>query len=301
MKQNKVAIITRTKNRNILLNRAIHSVLGQTYTNWLMVIVNDGGQPESVDQLVAKHKQAFNGRCQVMHNPHSLGMEAASNKGIKSCDSEYVIIHDDDDSWQPTFLEACVAFMDDNTFSSVAGVITYSTRYIETVDNEKVTTKHTEPFNVWLKSVTLYRMASSNVFPPISFLYKRTVFDEIGYYRESLPVLGDWEFNLRFIERYDIGLIPEELANYHHRLQISEGELGNSVIKDAYKHKFYDTLLRNELLRKDLKRKALGMGYLVNLSESFENVHMQIAPLETVLHRMRESKMMRWIKKAFRL
>ncbi|MGR9051111.1 MAG: glycosyltransferase family 2 protein [Gammaproteobacteria bacterium] len=99
-----VAIITRTKNRNILLRRAIESVLGQHFRNWLMVIVNDGGDAEAVDRLVAEYESQFRGRSKVIHNPNSLGMEAASNVGIKNSDSRYLVIHDDDDSWHPAFL-----------------------------------------------------------------------------------------------------------------------------------------------------------------------------------------------------
>jgi len=301
MDRPEVAIITRTKNRNILLQRAIESVLGQSFQDWKMVIVNDGGDPKGVDQLINTYSDKFKGRCSIIHNPESLGMEAASNVGIKSCDSNYVIIHDDDDSWQRDFLTKTVTFLQNTPSPTVKGVITYSTRYIETIKNNQVKIQYTEPFNLWLKSVSLFRMAEGNVFPPISFLYKRSVYDEIGLYRETLPVLGDWEFNLRFIEKYDIGLIPEELANYHHRLQIDEGELGNSVIKDDYKHKFYDTMLRNELLRNDLSKQKLGMGYLVNLGNSFGNIHSQIAPIEAVLNKLRKSRMVRRIKGLLRL
>jgi len=301
MKKTEVAVITRTKNRNLLLRRAIESVLGQTHQDWQMVIVNDGGEAQGVEALVAEYEEPFKGRCSIVHHPQSLGMEAASNAGIKSCDSQYVVIHDDDDSWQSEFLTKCVKFLKDNRFASVKGVTSYSTRYIETVKDNKVTVQYTEPFNLWLKSVSLFRMAQGNVFPPISFLYERSVYEEIGFYREDLPVLGDWEFNLRFIEKYDIGLIPEELANYHHRLQISEGEMSNSVIKDDYKHKFYDTMLRNELLRGDLAQQKNGMGYLVNISHGFGLVQSQIAPIEAVMDRMRQSRMIRRIKGLLRL
>ncbi|WP_368859267.1 glycosyltransferase family A protein, partial [Xenorhabdus bovienii] len=47
-----VGIVTRTKNRAVLLRRALESVKDQTYPHWQLVIVNDGGQPEPVDALV---------------------------------------------------------------------------------------------------------------------------------------------------------------------------------------------------------------------------------------------------------
>ena len=53
MPQAAVAIITRTKDRPLLLRRAVESVLGQTHADWVHVIVNDGGDPAAVEQVVA--------------------------------------------------------------------------------------------------------------------------------------------------------------------------------------------------------------------------------------------------------
>jgi glycosyltransferase involved in cell wall biosynthesis len=297
--RSKIAVITRTKNRKILLRRAIESVLGQTFQDLVMVIVNDGGVKQDVEDLVKEYSDKFRGRCAIIHNETSVGMEAASNIGIKSSDSEYVVIHDDDDSWHPLFLEKCVSFLDSNPYPSVAGVTTYSTRILEKIDGDKVITEYEEPYNTWLKSVTLYRMCAGNIFPPISFVYKRRVFDEIGYYREDFPVLGDWDFNLRFMSKYDIFLIPEELAYYHHRLTIKDGIYSNSVVIDDSKHVFYDALLRNELLRKDLEKNTIGMGYLVNISKSFDVLHGQIYPLQRFLEKLKQFRWLRRLKKYF--
>jgi len=293
-----VAVITRTKNRPLLLERAINSVLSQTFSDWQMAIVNDGGDINSVEALIEKHRNDFNGRVVTIHNPHSLGMEAASNVGINSTKSNYVVIHDDDDSWRPQFLEKTVDFLQRAAFPNIKGVITHSTRIVEIIKNDnaiKIKTK--ESFNTWLENVSLYRMAAGNVFPPISFLFQRAVFDKIGLYNESLPVLGDWEFNLRFLRYFDIGVVPELLANYHHRLTINSGDYSNSVIGDNDKHKFFDNLLRNQWLRSDLDNQKVDIGYLMNIAQSFEKVHGQLFPFETVLRKMIQNKVIRRIGK----
>lgn len=267
-KQPMVDIITRSKDRILLLRRAMASALDQTFQDWRMVIVNDGGNREEVEKLVREHEGRFQGRCRLIHNPTSLGMEAASNRGITASDSPYLVIHDDDDSWHPTFLEECLTFLEAKAYPSVGGVITHSTKIVERIDREKVIVERQEPYNSWVLSVHIARMIVENMFPPISFLYKRSVLDEIGGYDEQLPVLGDWEFNLRFLEKYDIYVIPKALANYHHRLSTSELKYGNSIIRDINKHVVYDTLLRNRLLRRDMAAGRIGMGYLVNFGRS---------------------------------
>lgn len=299
IKSARVAVITRTKNRIILLKRAIRSVLDQEFQDWIQVIVNDGGDPAEVDALVAAHADEYKGRCLVIHNPQSLGMEAASNVGLKASDSEFVVIHDDDDAWHPSFLLRCVGFFDDNGYyrlnTPMGGVITYSTRVLESIEDGAVKIHYTESFNTWLQAVSLYRLAAGNVFPPISFLFKRQVLHEVGYFREDLPVLGDWDFHLRCAERFEIGLIKEELAYYHHRIALTNNVYGNSVIAGDDKHKIYDVLLRNEYLRQDMAQGRVGLGHLTNLSKSFETLHAQISPLELVLRRARDSRLGRWL------
>ncbi len=75
----RVAIITRTKDRPILLRRAIRGVLDQTFRDWVLVIVNDGGSPEGVELVVDEMADELNGRALVLHHPIPLGMQTAAN------------------------------------------------------------------------------------------------------------------------------------------------------------------------------------------------------------------------------
>ena len=244
----KVAIITRTKNRNILLWRAYYSVKKQTYRDFIWVIVNDGGEKEGVESIATEARNN-DIDVQILHHEQSKGMEAASNAGIRSCESEYIVIHDDDDSWEADFLEKTVDFLDNEPLFS--GVITHTLLVNEIIENNSPRTTSSYGFNTWLKSVYLMEMMMVNSFPPISFLFKRDVYDKVGGYNESLPVLGDWDFNIRFLKEADIGVIPELLALYHHRDTITDENnvYGNTVNAGISKHVRYDAILRNHYLR----------------------------------------------------
>ena len=93
--KNTAAVITRTKDSVLLLERAINSVLYQTFTNWTHVIVNGGGNRTVLNELLSKYEAHYAGRLQVISHEVPLGMEAASNVGIKKSDSKYLLIHDD--------------------------------------------------------------------------------------------------------------------------------------------------------------------------------------------------------------
>jgi glycosyltransferase involved in cell wall biosynthesis len=257
----KVAIITRTKNRRILLWRALESVCRQSFRDFIWVVVNDAGEKEGVDAIAAEAvKRGL--EVKVLHREKSTGMEAASNAGIRSCRSEYIVIHDDDDSWEPDFLKKTVAFLDNEPL--FAGVITHTLLVNEVIKDNVPRTTSSYGFNTWLKSVYMMEMLMVNSFPPISFLYKREIYDRIGGYDESLPVLGDWDFNIRFLKVADIGVIPELLALYHHRDTITDaGDVyGNTVNAGVSTHIRYDAILRNHYLRTSPQ----DLGVLANLA-----------------------------------
>ncbi len=298
MSQPAVAVVTRTKDRAVLLRRAMESVLSQTAGDWIHVVVNDGGDPAPVDRLAAGLADRYAGRLVVVHNPRSLGMEAASNVGLRAADSRYVVIHDDDDSWEPEFLAATTAFLDAQEGTTIAGVVTHSVRIDERIEGDRVEIDRRAPYNEWVRSITLFRMAGGNMFPPISFLFRRTMLDEVGYYREDLPVLGDWDFNLRFLARRDIGVLPRPLALYHHRPSSTDPAYANSIFGAQDKHALYDALIRNELMRRDLDAGRLGLGTLVNLGQHlsllelklnalFDAARFSFRVLETVLSPLR--------------
>jgi len=298
MQSPRVAIITRTKNRAALLRRAVDSILAQTFPDWMHWVVNDGGDPGPVEELLAGYRDRYQGRLGIIHNPTSLGMEAASNVGIRAGTSKYLVIHDDDDTWQPEFLARCVAYLDappPALHTPIAGVICYSTRILEEFDGQTAKEVSRAPFNTWMNGVSLYRLAASNCFPPISFVFSRAAMEDVGLFREDLPVLGDWDFHLRFAARYEIGLIREQLANYHHRMEVTSGDYGNSVVAGDDKHRRYDHLLRNDLLRQDLAAGRPGLGMLVNVANSFEILHLQLNQVQPLWQRLRGFRLARWL------
>lgn len=261
-----VAVITRTKDRPFLLERAVRSVLKQTFQDWLHVVVNDGGDPAPVERLLRAHAQVYAGRVILMSAEESLGMEAASNLGIRGSVSDYVLIHDDDDSLQPAFLERALGYLDAANWPTLKGVITLSNLVYERIEGDTIVVQGTSLYREMSGCVGIAEMAVVNQFPPISFLYHRDVLDEIGLYDERLPVLGDWDFNLRFLSSFDIGVFPEPLANYHQRPTTSSAQYGNSLFAQKERHAFYDRIIRNGQLRAAHAQGMPALGLLLNIA-----------------------------------
>ena len=165
----KIAVITRTKNRPLLLPRAAESVLSQNLSSMVWVVVNDGGAKHEVDIVADDFRDRSVGEVIVVHNETSKGMEAATKIGIASSDSDYIVVHDDDDSWEPGFLSKCLDFLGGNM--SYQGVITLTTTIKEKIKGSTVTRLDSQAFNAHLKSVDLPHLAIRNQFPPISFMF----------------------------------------------------------------------------------------------------------------------------------
>lgn len=258
-----VAVVIRTKNRPLFLIRALDSVLAQTYEDWVGIVVNDVGDHDSVDAAVAAVADRAHGRLHVVHNSVSRGREAAMNTGIHASSSTFVVIHDDDDSWAPTFLQETVGYLQEH---KVSGVATRTEVVYEHIEDGVIVIERRELLATDKHDLTLLDMIGRNYAPPISVLYRREIHDDIGDYDESLPVLADWDFMLRLLGRFDMGYIDgPPLAFWHHR-PTAVGDEGNSSLAGREEHVRWDGLIRDRYLRADLDRQG-GLGYLLYLSE----------------------------------
>ena len=211
-----------------MLARAIASVQNQTFRDWTLIIVNNGGNPGPVEDVVRVAKSATPcGDIQVLHLSERVGMEEASNRGLAATESDFFAIHDDDDSWNARFLEVAVDGM--RAHPSAAAVVTGIYRIHELYRDGKIRPVHSEKFYLSEERLTFRGMIGNNTFPPIAALFQRRLLSEIGEFDSSLPVLGDWEFNLRAVLAGGFVYIPERLANYHTRTPDSETASGNSI------------------------------------------------------------------------
>lgn len=250
-----VAIIMRSRNRSLLLDRALRDVLQQTVTDWTLVVVNDGGDRAEVDPVVDRYRLQLGDRVQVIHHEAARGMEAASNAGIRASDSEFITIHDDDDEWHPEFLERTLAYL---AHHDDAGVAVRTELVYERITDGTIEEISREIFQPQLQSITLFDTLRHNRCVPISLLYRRSVHDRIGFYDESLSVVGDWEFQLRLLQQHTLAFLSEEPLAFWNQRRDATGDLGNSVIVGDAEHKRLDQLVREIHLKEHVGQSGLG-------------------------------------------
>ena len=242
-----ITVVMRTYERPVLLARAIASVQLQKFTDWELIVVNNGGQPSVVDAVVRTAMNSTpSGTIRVLHLADRVGMEEASNAGLAATDSEFFVIHDDDDSWDARFLEVAVSALRNapNAVAAVTGV----TRIYETFRGGKVWPVSHEDFPLSQGRLTYRGMIGGNTFPPIAALFRRSVLTTVGNFDSSLPVLGDWEFNLRAVTVGEFAFVAERLAHYHTRTLDSDAVSGNSIIVGEELHRSVKLQLQDRWL-----------------------------------------------------
>jgi len=283
-----VAIIMRTKNRLLLLPRAFGSVLLQKFSRWHLYLVDDGGDRDALEKLLNVYRPVFGDRLTVIHHEKSLGMEAASNAALAAGTEEFVIVHDDDDSWDVDFLLNTVLFMSSPENTGYLGVATDCFVINEIIEDDGSVRELDR--HIWGRedgAADYTRMLSWNAFAPICFLFKRSIIAEIGLFDAKLPVLGDWDFNIRLMKKGDIGHICKPLAHYHHRHMAESSIYANSLTSDINSNKLQNILLRNRLLRDFLEKQPESLGFLMALLQPLRETNEKTGRTEHALNELR--------------
>lgn len=277
----KVAVLVRTKNRPLLLQRALASISAQTTDERVVtVVVNDGGEPAEVDRLVAASGVADS--AVVVHHEESRGRSAALNAGLAASEAECFAIHDDDDSWHPDFLARTLAYLD--ATPAAASVAARTEVVHEEIDGDVVRETGREVLARDWSEVTLAQTAWQNYVPPIAMVVRTAVVDTIGTFDPELPVLEDWDFNLRLLAHAPMGFVDgEPLAFWHQRPSVS-GDLGNSVVGESSDHDAYDHRIRDSYLRRDLAGEGTGLGAYLATARLLRNMAADADHHATTLH-----------------
>lgn len=257
-----VAIILRTRNRPLLLGRALAGIIAQTHGAWHLYVVNDGGDPAAIGTLLGLHGAALAGRVTTIHRaapPH--GPWPAAETGLAAIGAEgLVCLHDDDDSWEPGFLATVSAFLNDPAHAGFVAVSTGCTLIEEEITGGSVIERWRCPWPHNRGLVDFGAALTDAQIPPISLAFRRDALFRSGGFDARLRFAGDWEALLRLLLLGEIGHVDAMLANYHHRVRGSGEAYGNTVVEQQPARRDQVVLLRNAMLRAGLRNRPELLG-----------------------------------------
>lgn len=204
MKENPlVSVILPTYNRAELLKRAIDSVRAQTYENLEILIIDDASSDDT-ESIVRSYRDA---RIRYIRHSSNLGGAAARNTGLQLARGHFIAFLDSDDEWVPEKVERHIEVF--QTYPDYD--IVYSAIRQVYPDGSFRISYHDGPEGR-IYDLLLQR----NVVGPTSaFVIRRTCFERVGGFDESLPSAQDYDMWLRLARHYKFKCIREPLVNYY--------------------------------------------------------------------------------------
>lgn len=200
-----VSIILPTYNREKYISKAIKSVIEQTYTNWELLVIDDG----STDRTESIVKSFKDKRIKYIYQENSGKPSVARNKGIDLSIGEYIAFIDSDDLWTTDKLEKQMSYL----LNVNLGIdMIFSNALIMTINN----IKRGYWSNVGNEKGYLSRieLLGKNHIPLPSVVLRRDCLKSIGKFNESndLKIGEDYDLWLRISDRYKIYYINEPLV-----------------------------------------------------------------------------------------
>lgn len=197
----RVSVVIPTVNRKKWVTEALESVFSQTYPDYEIIVVDDGSSDGTSEEL----KLRYGDRIRLFRNGGS-NPPTAKNIGASHARGEYLAFLDDDDLWYPTKLEKQVRLMDES--GKEVGMVGAGCDYIDAEG---------EPY--WKPSIpenqVSYEQCCIKVHMPGSGsneLIRRSVFQEVGGFDNSLPRGEDRDCWIRISRKYKVLMIPEVLC-----------------------------------------------------------------------------------------
>jgi glycosyltransferase involved in cell wall biosynthesis len=200
----KVSVVIPAYNAMAFLPATLDSVLKQTFTDFEVLIVNDG----SSDGIVEWASQISDLRVRLI-SQENQGSSVARNTGITLAQGEYVALLDADDIWKPTKLEKQVFFLEENP---LIGLVDTWTLLINQQGKftGRVIVSHAEGEDVWKHLVQFKTVCCCDSTPMI----RRSCFETVGLFNTELPFLEDLDMWIRLASRYRFGVVKEALVYY---------------------------------------------------------------------------------------
>lgn len=201
-----VSIILPTYNRDYCIERAINSVVQQTYPYWELLVVDDGSM-DHTEEIVMQISQTER-RVQYYRQSRNKGVAAARNEGIRRVRYEYIAFQDSDDVWKKDKLEKQMRMFEEQPELGMIYCAYEGTKRDGTVIRVPFGATSIEELQG-----RMYRsLLQQNVIGAPTVIVRRECLDKSGVFDDNLTCLEDWELFLRISKEYEIGCVNEALV-----------------------------------------------------------------------------------------
>ena len=226
-----ISIVIPLYNKQNSIAATLQSVLVQTYSNYEIIVVDDG----STDDSFSVAKQVIGERLEVrgkVIQKANGGVCSARNRGIQEAKYDYIALLDGDDLWDENYLAEQVKLIQDFPDAKMWGV---SIAFIKHSQQTKWEQGMGEGYRGYVENY--FGTSHNDLFCSSSVVICKDVFDNVGYFDERIASSEDLDMWYRIILHYPIAFYDKVLAYYN---------------QDAENRVAYDTDVRFPLT-KDIK------------------------------------------------
>lgn len=203
-----ISVIVRTCGRPDVLHLTLASLCNQTYSNFKVIVVEDGEVPVSESTV-----RAFANRLNIEYLPlkEKAGRCKAGNVGLQQANTRYVCFLDDDDYWFADFLEvnACLIEQNPNCKMFCSASVEAATRKQNASGSQFVFENKRNLQADGLGRVDFY---AGNPVPIQAVLFEKELFEQYGGFDPALDAFEDWELWIRYATHCEIASVNKSLS-----------------------------------------------------------------------------------------
>jgi glycosyltransferase involved in cell wall biosynthesis len=240
-----ISVIVPTHNRPHLLARALESIGNQTYNDYEIIVVQDGG--ESVAEVVSKARS--NGLpVRLFIHSESKGLSGARNTALRNSRGKWIAYLDDDNLFLPGHLQTLLQKLEEKDAQ-----IAYTRSY---------TVSEAFEGGHWVeKSRNIYQSGifetdsflKTNITPVLNVMHARFCWEVVGEFDESLPLLEDWDYWIRLSRYWNFVYVPTITAE----IRVREDRPDNLTQLNALQFVPTRQLIKNKHALKDYQEALL--------------------------------------------
>ncbi|MCL4551930.1 MAG: glycosyltransferase [Candidatus Marsarchaeota archaeon] len=198
----RVSVIIPAYNCQRFIEETIESVFSQTYSDYEIIVVDDGSSDNTKDIL-----QRYSDRVTYVYQENG-GVSAARNRALALSRGEFIAFLDHDDLWIPEKLERQVSVLDS---SPSAGLVYSDCYYIDA--NGSIIGKYTDYIEAFRGNV-FRQLFICDFIPFLTVLARRSAIDAVGYFKVGWAIAEDYDLLLRIARAYPVEYLSLPLAKY---------------------------------------------------------------------------------------
>ena len=219
------SVIIPLYNKAPYIRKALESVCAQTYTDYELIVVDDGSTDDSAriaEEYILEVKGAENSGAEttasrlsplafrLLKQPNS-GVSAARNNGVAQASGDYIAFLDADDWWEPTYLERMAQLIEDYPEAGL-----YACNYYYHKDGKNII-KVDIPTGYFNYPKEYFNNFAMPVWTGATMIPK-SVFDEMGGFPLEIKLGEDFLLWAKIAMQYKVAFLNEPLAYYNNTL-----------------------------------------------------------------------------------